>query len=93
MMRRATLAMCLVAAGSLWGQARLPGDSTETGANLPPRPIGAGDLLSISVYGAPEMSRTARVSQEGSIRLPILRSRSKHAERSQRNSNSAWRRP
>ena len=45
----------------------------ETGANLPPRPIGAGDLLSISVYGAPELSRTARVSQEGSIRLPMLK--------------------
>jgi len=60
-------------AGSLFGQARLPAGLAETGANLPPRPIGAGDLLSISVYGAPEMSRTARVSQEGSIRLPILK--------------------
>ncbi len=60
-------------ASSVLGQARLPAGLTETGANLPPRPIGVGDLLSISVYGAPEMSRTARVSQEGSIRLPILK--------------------
>jgi polysaccharide biosynthesis/export protein len=60
-------------AGCVFGQARLPVGSTETGANLPPRAIGVGDLLSISIYGAPEMSRTARVSPEGSIRLPILK--------------------
>jgi polysaccharide export outer membrane protein len=47
--------------------------ASDAGANLPPRPIGAGDLLAISVYGAPELSRTARVSQEGSIRLPMLK--------------------
>ncbi|MGH9646526.1 MAG: polysaccharide biosynthesis/export family protein, partial [Bryobacteraceae bacterium] len=62
-----------LAASSLWGQSRLASGSIETGANLPPRPIGAGDLLSISVYGAPELSRTARVSQEGMIRLPMLK--------------------
>jgi polysaccharide export outer membrane protein len=33
-----------------------------------------GDLLSISVYGAPELSRTARVSEEGAIRLAMLKS-------------------
>ncbi len=69
------VAMCWLGllAGCVFGQARLPVGSTETGANLPPRPIGVGDLLSISIYGAPEMSRTARVSQEGSIRLPIFK--------------------
>ena len=56
------------------GQARLPAGSIEAGANLPPRPIGAGDLLSISVYGAPELSRTARVSPEGTIRLAMVKS-------------------
>jgi len=40
---------------------------------LPPRPIAGGDLLSISVYGSPELSRTARVSEEGLIRLPMLK--------------------
>jgi polysaccharide export outer membrane protein len=74
MIRRATLAMCLVAAGSLWGQAGLPSASTEAGANLPPRPIAVGDLLAISVYGAPELSRTARVNPQGAIRLPMLKS-------------------
>ena len=43
------------------------------GANLPAQPIGATDLLAISVYGAPELTRTVRVSGEGLIRLPMLR--------------------
>lgn len=42
------------------------------GANLPAQPIGATDLLAISVYGAPELTRTVRVSGEGVIRLPML---------------------
>jgi polysaccharide export outer membrane protein len=45
----------------------------ETGPNLPAQPIGRNDLLAISVYGAPEFSRTVRVSEEGLIRLPMLR--------------------
>ncbi|MCU1335362.1 MAG: polysaccharide biosynthesis/export protein, partial [Bryobacterales bacterium] len=55
------------------GQARLPSGSIELGANLPPRPIAAGDLLAISVYGAPELSRSVRVSVDGLIRLPMLK--------------------
>ncbi len=43
------------------------------GANLPAQAIGPADLLAISVYGAPELSRTVRVSPEGLIRLPMLR--------------------
>lgn len=45
------------------------------GANLPSQPIGATDLLAISVYGAPELTRTVRVSSEGLIRLPMLSER------------------
>jgi polysaccharide export outer membrane protein len=78
MILRAMTIIGLGLAGSLLGQARLPTGSptgsTDAGANLPPRPIGAGDLLSISVYGAPELSRTARVSEEGLIRLAMLKS-------------------
>ncbi len=43
-----------------------------SGANLPARPLQAQDLIAISVYGAPELSRTVRVSDTGSIRLPML---------------------
>ncbi|MDX2268518.1 MAG: polysaccharide biosynthesis/export family protein [Bryobacter sp.] len=42
-------------------------------ANLPSQKIGPDDLLQINVYGAPELSRTVRVNQEGFIRLPMLK--------------------
>jgi polysaccharide export outer membrane protein len=54
-----------------------PADST--GTNLPAHQIGPNDLLAISVYGAPEFGKTARVSQDGHIRLPMLKSRIKVA--------------
>jgi protein involved in polysaccharide export with SLBB domain len=44
-------------------------------ANLPAQAIGAMDLLAISVYGAPELTRSVRVSDEGQIRLPMVRQR------------------
>jgi polysaccharide export outer membrane protein len=52
---------------------RLGGQGDPAGANLPAQAIGASDLLAISVYGAPELTRTVRVSEEGLIRLPMLR--------------------
>ncbi|MBZ5675280.1 MAG: polysaccharide biosynthesis/export family protein [Acidobacteriia bacterium] len=77
MLRSAMLVSCLAAASSLLGhlsaQVHPPSASVDTGANLAPRPIGTGDLLVISIYGSPELSRPARVSQEGSIRLPMLK--------------------
>ncbi len=41
-------------------------------ANLPGQTIGKNDLLAISVYDAPEFTRTVRVSTEGLIRLPMV---------------------
>ena len=63
----------LAAAGFVFAQARPPTGPTEVGANLPVRPLAAGDLLAITVYGAPEMSRSVRVSGDGFIRLPMLK--------------------
>ncbi|MFZ0465025.1 MAG: polysaccharide biosynthesis/export family protein, partial [Candidatus Acidiferrales bacterium] len=34
--------------------------------------IGAEDLLNITVYGAPDLDRTVRVSSEGRIYLPLV---------------------
>jgi polysaccharide biosynthesis/export protein len=45
------------------------------GANLPAQKIGPNDLLSISVYGSPELTRTIRVGADGAIRLPMLKRR------------------
>jgi polysaccharide export outer membrane protein len=44
-----------------------------TGPNLPVQEIGANDLIAISVYDAPEFTRTIRVGSTGEIALPMLR--------------------
>src|SRR5215467_2755716 len=67
-MRRLIALLCVVA----WGQDRLPSAAPESGTNLPARPIRPSDLLAVTVYGAPELTRTVRVSSEGRIRLPML---------------------
>ena len=41
-------------------------------ANLPSQRIGPNDLLAISVYDAPELTRTVRVEADGAIHLPLL---------------------
>jgi polysaccharide biosynthesis/export protein len=54
-------------------QGKFPQSITDSGPNLPAQSIGANDLIAISVYGAPELTRTIRVSAEGLIRLPMLK--------------------
>jgi polysaccharide export outer membrane protein len=46
-------------------------------ANLPAQRIGANDLVAVSVYDAPEFSRTVRVGADGFMRLPMLKQRVK----------------
>jgi len=53
--------------------APLVAQGESAAANLPAQTIGPADLLAIAVYGAPEFTRTVRVSAEGRIRLPMLR--------------------
>ncbi|MFN7997947.1 MAG: SLBB domain-containing protein [Bryobacteraceae bacterium] len=40
--------------------------------NLPVRPIGANDLIAVSVYDAPELTRTVRVGADGSLEMPMV---------------------
>ena len=40
--------------------------------NLPALTLHAGDLIAVSVYDAPELTRTVRVDADGTIRLPLL---------------------
>jgi len=65
----------LVASGVFVCLAALAADqSAETGSmNLPAQKIGADDLIAIAVYDSPELTRTVRVSEEGQIRLPMLK--------------------
>jgi polysaccharide biosynthesis/export protein len=41
-------------------------------ANLPAQRIQPNDLIAVSVYDEPELTRTVRVGEDGSIRLPML---------------------
>jgi polysaccharide export outer membrane protein len=63
-------------AGTLWAQAppTLPGTST---GNLPAQKIHANDLVGVSVYGEPDLTRTVRVGDDGTIRLPLLKDKIK----------------
>jgi len=41
--------------------------------NLPVQKIGPHDLVAVTIYGAPELSRTARVNADGMVRVPMLK--------------------
>ena len=47
--------------------------SPTTVYNLPSQPVGVDDLLAVTVYDSPELSRTVRVGADGTIRLPMLK--------------------
>jgi polysaccharide export outer membrane protein len=42
-------------------------------ANLPSQRLGVDDLIAISVYDSPELTRTLRIETDGSIHLPLLK--------------------
>jgi polysaccharide export outer membrane protein len=50
-----------------------PAGAVELGANLPVQRIGPNDLVGVSVFDAPELTRTVRVDADGFIRLPMLK--------------------
>jgi polysaccharide export outer membrane protein len=68
-------AFALVAFGGLAYCQIQPGlaNTEPGGGNLPIQKIGADDLIALSVYDAPELTRTIRVSPEGLIRIPMLK--------------------
>jgi polysaccharide export outer membrane protein len=40
--------------------------------NLPAQKLGVDDLVAVSVYDAPELTRTVRVEADGTVHLPLL---------------------
>jgi polysaccharide export outer membrane protein len=46
--------------------------ATIGGSNLPFLPIGASDLVHLSVYDSPELSVSFRVDKQGNLNLPLL---------------------
>jgi polysaccharide biosynthesis/export protein len=75
------VASCWVALGlaaSAWaqqqGQAAAPAPTLDYAySNLPTQPVGPDDLLALSVYDSPELTRTVRVDADGNIRLPMVK--------------------
>jgi polysaccharide export outer membrane protein len=51
--------------------------AADPNANLPAQRIGANDLVAVSVYDVPELTRTVRVGADGFMRLPMLKQRIK----------------
>ena len=47
----------------------------EATINLPSQPVGPSDLIVVSIYNQPALSRTVRVSTDGQMRLPMLKQR------------------
>jgi len=71
------LFVCLCCALAACAQLRQALPPDMGGANLPAQEIGANDLIAVSVYDSPELSRTVRVGADGMIRLPMLKRRIK----------------
>ncbi len=80
-MRALLLLLVLVAAGLHPSAAN--GETSQT-----TQVIGCDDLIAISVYGAPEFTRTVRVGMDGFIRLPISHIGSLDAAKSKRRFHS-----
>ena len=71
---RTWLGVFLLAAGGL--AQTLPTPMASVGkANLPAQAVGPYDLLAVSVYRSPELTRTVRVATDGTIGLPLLEAR------------------
>src|SRR5580698_479304 len=73
----AVLALLFMTVASAFAQVKAP--MPEEGANLPAQRIGASDLIAVSVYDAPELTRTVRVGADGFVRMPMLSERIKAA--------------
>jgi polysaccharide export outer membrane protein len=66
-MNRHFWGLAAVLALSAWGQ-----QAQEAPGNLPAQKLGPDDLLGVSVYGAPELSRTIRVGADGQMSVPLV---------------------
>lgn len=64
------LLSALIGFGSLQAQGIPAGPPA---GNLPAQKIGPNDLLAVSVYGAPEFTRSIRVDDAGKLNLPMVR--------------------
>ena len=66
------VALIFLLAALTWAQVPSPATEDAPRANLPAQRIGVDDLVAVSVYRSPELTRTVRVGADGNIRLPLL---------------------
>ena len=79
-MRCLTISLLAIAASFASAQQQDTSSHAGSGAttfsdssNLPVGKLGRDDLIGITVYDSPELTRTVRVGSDGDIRLPMLR--------------------
>ena len=65
--------MMLIALCAASAQNQSPRMEEVGKSNLPAQRLGSNDLVAVSVYDAPEMTRTLRLDADGSISLPLLK--------------------
>src|SRR5689334_23365440 len=68
---RLTILLVLVSAAAV-AQLRPQPMEDASKENLPSQKLGIDDLVAVSVYDAPELTRTVRVEADGAIHLPLL---------------------
>jgi polysaccharide export outer membrane protein len=70
---KTVIAICF-AIGAAWGQvgSGVLDSTVASVANLPAQKIQGNDLIAVSVYDEPALTRTVRVGADGYIRLPML---------------------
>ena len=70
-----TLILILLSIACAFGQTARRSASEVAGANLPSQAVGPNDLIAVSVYDAPELSRTVRIGADGFLALPMVKQR------------------
>jgi polysaccharide biosynthesis/export protein len=67
------IVLVLLLSTAVMAQVR-PSPMVEVGKeNLPAQKLGPDDLVAVSVYDAPELTRTVRVEPDGTVHLPLLK--------------------
>ncbi|HLJ51209.1 MAG TPA: polysaccharide biosynthesis/export family protein [Bryobacteraceae bacterium] len=74
-MKSSLLVLLLTAAAHAQTAPRVLQSPTLPSDNLPIQRVGPDDLIGISTYDAPELTRTVRVGIDGAIRLPMVKER------------------